>query len=67
MAPTASPIRKAHVDNRSQEGAGPTEAPPDASAREDETSADRVAPRFQFPDDLGAAEAEFVQTMATVL
>src|SRR5262249_52856364 len=34
---------------------------------EDETSAACVPPRFQFPDDVGAAEAEFVQTVSTTL
>jgi hypothetical protein len=65
--PAVGPIRKAHVDDRSQEVGGPTGAASGASVEEGETSAARVPPKFQFLDDLGAAEAEFVQNISTTL
>lgn len=55
------------MDDKPPEEDIPSEAPPEVGVDDVETPAVRVPPSFQFPDDIGAAEAEFLQTVSTAL
>src|SRR6266699_722587 len=55
------------MNDGSQEGDEPTGDASGTSVKEDETSDALVPPVFEFPDDVGAADSEFVQTVSTTL